>query len=311
MTTPTAHKFHIGSVQLSPNQLHNLGALMDAYQTILLDFDWGKAPKEIREDERPHIDGTLRRGAFFKSRDFSTTIGVRVNTAVVSAANIEGARDTAIEDLLDTVYGSGGLVTLKHERKDEAGDAVSRVIYAEGTELPAPKWSRTDWGEGLVGRWDQPDAVVPISWHAPFPWWMDAEATESAALTLDGTDRTVTITNPCPRWVPLGFEILGSGTGLTVAVWNGDETAPGVLGEGITLVGVTLDATDPIVVDQFVTDPQRYRVYQDTTNLMPYLAPKPRVWLKPGANTIHRQVTTGAATGATLEFFFRGWYAKP
>lgn len=307
----TNHALYYGTTLIAPNGTHTLGAVADAFTTHLLDFDWGEAPKDIREDERPNADGMLRRGAAYGGRDFYHAIGIRVDVTKFASAAIEDARDDAVEAVIN-LLGDDTLVAVKQNRKNSAGTAVSRVLYAEPTPIRAPKWSKTDWAEGLVGGYDMPDAVVAVHWHAPFPWFVDAAETATAALTMDGTERSQTIVNASPRRVPLGFRILGTGSGITAVVYNdtsGHDDA--IVGAGVTLTDLTLSATDATVYDQYVTDPQVFEVYKATTDLMAKVAAKPRVWLEPGNNTIKRQVTVGSATGGTIVFFHRGWHKVP
>jgi len=307
----TTHQVYYGSTLIAPNGSHALGAISGAFSTHLLDFDWGEGPKDIREDDRPNAPGKLRRGVAYGGRDFYHAIGIRVDVTKYTASQREAARDDAVEAFVNLLV-SDELITVKQTRNNVAGSSISRQLYAEATVLRAPKWSRTDWGEGLVGRYDQPDAVVAVHWRAPFPWFVDAAETSSGALTLDGTARTVVVANASPFCIPLGFRILGTGSGITVAVSNATGGAePSIVGAGVTMAGLTLSATDATVCDQYVTDPQLFRVYKATTDLMSTVAARPRLWLQPGNNTISRQVTAGTATGGTLEFFHRGWHAVP
>jgi hypothetical protein len=311
--TTTHHELYYGTTLIAPNGSHTLGGSADAYSTHLLDFDWGKAPKEIREDDRPHVDGKLRRGAAWGGRDFYHAIGIRVNRAVVTDADdVEGARDDAVQALTNLIMGDGGLIAVKQVRHDISGNDITRVIQAEATPVTAPRWARTDWDEGLVGMFSGPDAVIGINWHAPHPWFVDAATTDTAALTLDGTLRNTTINNPSSRRVPVKIAALGTGSGITFTVYNGTSGATtDLVGAGITLAGVTLDASDAIVVDQYVGDLQRLQAYQAADSVFPYLAARPRLWLSPGDNTVKWQVTGGSATGATLVIGFKGWWATP
>lgn len=314
MTTPsTHHELYYGTTKIAPNGTHAIGAVAAAYSTHLLDFDWGKAPKEIREDDRPHVDGKLRRGAAWGGRDFYHAIGIRIDRAVVTDGDdVEGARDDAVQAITNLIMGDGGLIAVKQIRHDISGNDITRVIMAEATPVTAPKWARTDWDEGLVGMFSGPDAVIGINWHAPHPWFVDAATTDTVALTLDATLRSTTINNPSSRRVPVTISALGTGSGITFSVYNGTTGATtDLVGAGITLNDVTLNASNAIVVDQYVGDLQVFDAYQSTTDMRPYLSPRPRLWLSPGDNTVKWQVTGGSPTGATLVIGFKGWWGTP
>lgn len=309
----TNHQLHYGSTKIAPNGSHDIGATSGAFSTHLLDFDWGQAPKTIHSQPRANIDGELRRGCWYPAREFYHVIGVRVERSVVTAAaDVEAARDDAIEVLTEAAYGTGGLVKVKRTRVDLAGNTVERCLYAELTHIAAPKWSRTDWGEGLVGRYDNPDAVVACYWRAPHPWFSDEDDDNSSWLTFDTTLRSTTVTNDGPVAIPLGFRVKGTGSGITFTVYNDTSGAASqVIGSGVTLTGVTLDATDAIILDQYITDLQKFECYQDTTDLKNKLSAKPRVWLEPGDNTIKWQATAGTPSSATIQLFKRDWYLVP
>lgn len=314
MTTASSHhELYYSTTKIAPNGVHTLGGVSNAFTTHLLDFDWGKVAKDIRQDERPHVDGYLRRGAAFRGREFYHAIGIRVDRAVVTNDdNVEGARDDAVQFITNLVMGLGGLIAVKQVRHDIAGNEISRVSFAEATPIVAPKWSRSDWDEGLVGAFSGPDAVIGINWAAPHPWFVDATATDTAALTLDGTERSTTITNLSDRPVPVKIAACGTGAGVTFSVYNGTAAAvTDLVGTGITVNNVTLHPTNAVTVDQYVTDQQLLSAYQATTSLLGSLSARPRLWLQQGANTIKWQVTGGSATGATLVISYKGWYASP
>lgn len=301
----------INGVPVAPRVLSNSVLTSGVYRT-LIDIDMGKASRQVWEDDRPGQDGKRRRGSVFGHRDMTWKIMSMVNTAAVSAANIERVRDDELS-VINSLLLSSSLLTLKVSRYTYPSTAIARVIYADAMEVGAWKWQKTALDEGLVGRHDMPVLVVSVPFHCPFPWWIDETATSTAALTLDGTVRTTTITNlgdvPCG----LKFNIEGAGGPLDINVQNVTTGGAASLGTGITLNDVTLHATNGHVVDQLVDDPQEWRAYReaDEASIIDTLSARPRVWLQKGSNTIEYRVTSGTPTGATILFSHRAWWGAP
>jgi hypothetical protein len=184
--------FYIAGTQVAPRVLSSDVLTNGVYRT-LREIDNGSVGRNSWEDERPTLDGKRRRGGVWNHRDMVWQIMSAVNTGVVSASDIERVRDGELDELSDLLLGDD-LLTLKVSRMAYPSTAVSRVIYAEVQELHSWKWQKTSLDEGFVGSHAMPVLILTVPFHCPFPWWADETATPTAAQTLDGTLRTITIT---------------------------------------------------------------------------------------------------------------------
>lgn len=300
------------SKQFAPEAANSDVAASAVYRS-LLSLDWGEAEQTLFEQPRALQDGMYVRGSVWQPRTVTWQIASRVNpaAAILSTSNVESVRDEEESALLAFFNPEDGPFKLQQARTDTAAAAVTRYIRGYPQTLRAWKWSPGDVEDGFVGTHDMPMLVKGISFRCPFPWFQSSAAKSDTANTLDGTLRTESLTNS--GHVRCGLRVTihgGSGSNLTVVISNATTGADASLvGNGITLTGITPSGTD-IVVDFYATDPLVFTAAQGATNLVGKVSAGGGIWLQRGANDITHQVTAGSPSGLTIDFeWFELWGA--
>jgi len=313
MPAPATQK----SVALNGNDiafdvLANHGGTYDpAVIRTLIALNWGAPERERFYRPRPLRDGSYRRGARHGRRMIDLQLLSIVHDGVPDS-DVERVRHDEWDAILGMAMPSTGLTTIKVTGySDVAGPAVtSRIIRGELANVPAWIWSPDAVEPGYVGTHAQRAAVLPLQFECPFPWFEDETATATAALTLDGTLRTTSLSNL--GLIPCGVQITiaGTGTGLTIVMANATSGATSVVGGGFTLTNVA-PSSGNIVIDWYYSDPTAWSVLQGSTDLRAKLNTAANHGLVVGGNTVSHQVTSGTLTGGTITYRYKQLWGNP
>ena len=244
-----SRSWYIDGVQVGNRVPVTLNGLAGAATlSIATPTDWGVLSKTVYEDElSAPLDGHLRRGAVWGSRDFSLSFMASLNLSVIGgASNVKKYRPLLRDYLVSVLKPSLGLVTIRCTYPVPTG-TVDRMIQAECIGIPG-------WKVDVDPKWSPNGRLVvfeSVPFHAGFGWFEDTTWTEKTA-TMGGA--AVSAPNvgamPCPVQIAFKGDATLEGGMATISAVG----APVAQVYTATVFGVALSPTTEHALDYFLYD---------------------------------------------------------